>query len=97
MTAAATSSTWRWRAVDAAGRREKGVAEAESPLALRRTLDHRLGKRIVGKTKGQETDALPGLPDNGNNYCFKNTIFWGKHDQCFRSVECQDLLLQLRG
>jgi general secretion pathway protein F len=38
---AATSGTWRWRAVDAAGRREKGVADAESPLALRRTLEER--------------------------------------------------------
>ena len=37
----AASGTWRWRAVDAAGRREKGVADAESPLALRRTLEER--------------------------------------------------------
>ena len=39
MTTAAGS--WRYRAVDPAGRRERGVAEAESPLALTRTLQAR--------------------------------------------------------
>ena len=55
--------TWRWRAVDAAGHRARGTADAETPAALRRTLEAR-GLVVLDieptATRDPVTDARAG-------------------------------------